>query len=68
MVSAFISFTRSLLFEIGAVLLLPLVIGAEGIWLAVVVAECASVTLTAICIVKLGPRYGLRESTGNAGD
>lgn len=38
-ISAFISFTRTLLFQLGAVLILPFLIGLNGIWLAIVVAE-----------------------------
>ena len=38
-ISAFISFTRTLLFQLGAVLILPFFIGLNGIWFAIVVAE-----------------------------
>lgn len=58
-ISALISFMRTLVFECGAVILLPLLLGADGIWLSVVVAECASIALTFTCIAKLGQRYGL---------
>ena len=40
--SALISFLRSFLFEAGAVLLLPLWFGIDGIWYSVVVAELLS--------------------------
>ena len=60
-ISALISFMRSLVFECGAVLLLPMLIGGDGIWSSVIVAELASVTLTVICIVTLGKFYGLRK-------
>ena len=61
LVSAIISFVRSFAFEIGAVLLLPLVIGPDGIWLSVSLAEVASVALSAFFVVWLGPRYGLMD-------
>ena len=61
LVSAIISFVRSFAFEIGAVLLLPLVIGSDGIWLSVSLAEVASVTLSAFFVVWLGPKYGLMD-------
>lgn len=60
LVSALISFARTLVFECGAVLLIPLVWGAEGIWFSVVVAECVSCCLVFACIAGLGRHYGLR--------
>ncbi len=38
-VSAAISFLRALLFQVIAVLALPVVLGADGIWLAIFAAE-----------------------------
>ena len=38
-VSALISFLRTFVFELGAVLLLPLLFGVDGIWFAIVFAE-----------------------------
>jgi len=58
LVSAAISFLRTLVFETGAVLLLPLVLGLDGVWLSIVVAETAALIVTAACFRKLGPRYG----------
>lgn len=58
-ISALISFLRTLVFELGAVILLPLVFGANGIWFSVVVAEIASVSLAGFCLLKLGPKYKL---------
>ena len=40
--SALISFARIFIFEIGSVLLLPMVMGLDGIWLSMVVAELAA--------------------------
>ena len=40
--SAIISFLRTMLFEAGTVLLLPLIFGLNGIWYAIVVAEAIS--------------------------
>lgn len=59
-ISAFISFMRTLVFECGAVILLPMLLGPDGIWFSVVVAEVASVVLTTACIIGLGKFYGLR--------
>ena len=58
LVSALIAFLRTLVFECGAVLLLPLVLGTDGIWLAIVVAEIASVVLTSCFLVGLRKQYG----------
>ena len=46
LISAMISFMRTLIFEVGAVLLLPLIFGLSGIWWSIIVAEIAAVTLT----------------------
>lgn len=62
MVSAVISFLRTLVFEVGAIIVLPLIIGASGIWASINLAELASVTVTAIFMVKLGRRYGYLSS------
>ena len=48
--SALISFARIFIFEIGSVLLLPMVMGLDGIWLSMVVAELAA-SILSICIV-----------------
>lgn len=57
-VSAIISFLRTLVFEVGSVLLLPLWLGLAGIWLSVSVAELASVTVTTTFLLALGRHYG----------
>ena len=58
LVSAVISFLRTLVFETGAVLLLPLVLGLDGVWLAVVVAEAADLIVTTFFFRRMGDRYG----------
>lgn len=60
-VSAVISFLRTLVFEVGAVLLLPLVLGIDGIWLSVIIAEVAACIVAASFMVGLGKRYGYRK-------
>ena len=45
--SALISFLRTLLFQVASVLLLPLALGTDGIWLSVAVAELAALLMTA---------------------
>ena len=57
-VSAVISFTRTLIFELGCVFLLPLILGIDGIWLAVNVAEVLALVLSAALVLGLRKRYG----------
>ena len=57
LISALISFLRTLVFQIGAVLLLPLVFELDGIWWSVVAAELGSLVLTAFFMVKYRKRY-----------
>ena len=44
--SALISFLRTMVFQIAAVLILPLVLGVDGIWWSIAVAEGMAVLLT----------------------
>lgn len=44
--SALISFLRTLVFQITAVLILPLVFGIDGIWISIVAAEIMAVTVS----------------------
>ena len=56
-VSAVISFLRTLLFQVAAVLVLPQFLGLDGIWLAVIAAEAMALCVTAAFLVKLRTRY-----------
>ncbi|MDO4289775.1 MAG: MATE family efflux transporter [Eggerthellaceae bacterium] len=58
LVSAVISFLRTLVFEVVAVLALPVLVGAQGIWFAAPAAECVALVVSAVFIAVLGPRYG----------
>ena len=57
LVSAAISFIRTMVCQVAAVLILPIFFDLYGIWWSVVVAELASAFLTAICIIKFRKRY-----------
>ena len=57
LVSALISFLRTMVFQIGAVLLLPLVMGIDGIWLSIVVAEAMSALVASIMLVAMRRKY-----------
>ena len=56
-ISAVISFMRSMVFELAAVLLLPLIFGIEGIWGAVSVAEIASCCFSWFFIFRMDRKY-----------
>ena len=57
LVSAIISFLRTCVFQIACVLLLPLLLGTDGIWSAIIVAEALSVTVSLIFIAKMRNKY-----------
>ena len=57
LVSAVISFVRTLVCQIAAVMLLPLVFGLDGIWWSIVAAELAALLLTVFCFLKFKDRY-----------
>ena len=57
LISATISFVRTLICQIAAVLLLPLIFGLDGIWWAIVVSEAVALVLTVFCFVKFKGRY-----------
>lgn len=56
--SALISFLRTLVFQIAGILLLPLIWEADGIWFSVTVAEAAALIITVILLAKNRKRYG----------
>lgn len=58
LISAAISFLRTLVFQIAAVLILPLIFEIDGIWYSIVVAEVVSVIVTAIFIFAKRKKYG----------
>ncbi len=55
--SAIISFLRTLVFQVAAVLILPLFFGITGIWLSVVAAEAMAVAVSVVFLVIKQPRY-----------
>lgn len=56
-VSAAISFLRTLLFQIIAVLLLPALLGIDGVWLSIVAAELLSIIVTAAFLISNRRKY-----------
>lgn len=56
-VSAVISFMRMFVFQIVMILLLPVVLGINGIWTAVIAAEVLSVVISVMFLVKNRKKY-----------
>ena len=57
LVSAIISFLRTLVFQILAILIFPAILGLNGIWLAIVFAEGLSLIISAIFLVANRKKY-----------
>ncbi len=55
--SALMSFLRTLVFQVAAVLLLPVILGTDGIWWSVVVAELAAASLSVAFIAAKRKKY-----------
>ena len=58
LVSALISFARTLVFQVLAVLTLPLLWEADGIWAAVILAEGLAALLSLACFLRFRRKYG----------
>ena len=56
--SALISFLRTLVFQIAAVLILPRLLGIDGIWYSILVAEGMAMILTAFFLLLKRRKYG----------
>lgn len=56
-VSALISFLRTFVFELGAVLVLPVLLGVDGIWCSIVFAELMAAATGTIFVVVLQRKY-----------
>lgn len=57
-VSAVLSFLRTLVFQIIMILVLPVLLGIDGVWGAIVSAEFMALVVTCIFIVKNRRKYG----------
>lgn len=56
--SALISFLRTLVFQVSAVFILPLIWGIDGIWVSVVAAELMAVIVMIIFLISKNKKYG----------
>ena len=57
LVSAVISFLRTLVFQVGSVLVLPAILGLTGIWLSNTFADLMALIISVIFLVTLRKRY-----------
>lgn len=60
--SALISFLRTLLFQLAAVLVLPELLGIDGVWLAVTAAEAAALLVTIWLLAVKDKRFHYRKA------
>lgn len=58
LVSAIISFLRTLVFQVASVLLLPMFWEIDGVWISVVAAEFMAALLTVLFIIGNRKKYG----------
>ena len=56
-ISALISFLRTLVFQIIVILVLPELIGINGIWLSVLTAEVLALIVSLVCFIKNKKKY-----------
>lgn len=55
--SAIISFLRTLVFQVIAIMTLPIICGIDGVWISIVVAEFMSVVLGTIFLIVKRKKY-----------
>ena len=57
LISAIISFLRTLVFQVASVLILPLIWGIDGIWFSIIVAELMAVVIGVIFLIIKQKKY-----------
>ena len=61
--SALISFLRTLLFQLLALIFLPMVLGIEGVWLAVTAAEAGALCVTVLMFITKDNVFHYRKAS-----
>lgn len=56
--SALISFLRTVVFQVAAILILPLIFGVDGIWLSISVADFAAAAIAIMFLLLNRKKYG----------
>ena len=62
MLTKILAIRRTLLFQLLALILLPLVLGIEGVWLAVTVAEAGALCVTVLMFVRTDKVFHYRKA------
>lgn len=57
LVSALLSFLRTLLFQAATLIIMPEILGIDGIWLSIVAAELMALGMSIFYFRKMRPRY-----------
>ena len=57
LISAFISFVRTLIIQVAAVMLLPLIFKEDGIWISIVVAEASAAIIGILFLIAKRKSY-----------
>lgn len=57
-VSALISFLRTLVFQCVTVLVLPIFLGLDGVWMSMIVAELLALVVTVMFLISKRKKYG----------
>lgn len=57
LISALISFLRTLVFQMIAVLVLPILLGVDGIWISIVTAELIAAVVTVVFLLVKRKKY-----------
>lgn len=57
LISALISFLRTLVFQMAAVLIFPLIWDIDGIWISIVAAECMAAAVSILFIIGKRSKY-----------
>ena len=63
LISALISFLRTLVFQCISVIVLPIFFALNGVWAAIIVAESSSLVLTVIFLLANAKRYGYGKAS-----
>lgn len=58
LISAIISIMRTLVFQVAAILIMPLIWELDGVWLSVVAAEILALIIVAVCTIVKRKKYG----------
>ena len=59
-ISAIIAVCRTLVFQMAAVFVLPLLMGVDGIWISIIIAEFLSMAMTIGLIISHEKKYGYK--------